>query len=312
MRGQIDLPIYGDYVGRVIKELSFLGRSKTMCLRFSGGKDSVVLKWLFDQAGIPYQARFSRTSVDPPEVLEFIKKYHPDVVEEKPRISMFQLIIKKGFPPTRVCRYCCREYKERNTCPKGEKVLTLTGVRKAESAKRRNRSRYETCQINNGVEFFHPILNWTDEQLWAVIDDNHIPYCSLYDEGFSRIGCVGCPLASSKNIIREFRRWPNFEQAYLWAFERMLEGRNFDRWKTKYDVMEWYIYGVQEQYKKLEDEQERAYLQTTFRFRGDELYFGDYFDHLPYEYENREVTEAMNILLPNNIPLNQEKKRIAS
>lgn len=89
MRGQISLPVYGDYVGRVIKELSFLGCSKTMCLRFSGGKDSVVLKWLFDQAGIPYQARFSRTSVDPPEVLEFIKKYHPDVVEEKPRISMF-------------------------------------------------------------------------------------------------------------------------------------------------------------------------------------------------------------------------------
>lgn len=96
MRGQIDLPVYGDYVGQVIKELRVIAGCHTMCLRFSGGKDSVVLKWLFDQAGIPYQARFSRTSVDPPELLRFIRKYHSDVIEEPPRISMFHLIIKKG------------------------------------------------------------------------------------------------------------------------------------------------------------------------------------------------------------------------
>ena len=125
--------------------------------------------------------------MDPPELLQFIKKYHKDVIREEPEISMFQLIIKKGFPPTRVCRYCCQEYKEKNTCPKGKSVLTLTGVRKAESVKRRNRGKYETCQLDRGVEFYHPIIEWSDEQLWAVIDDNHIPYCSLYDEGFDRI-----------------------------------------------------------------------------------------------------------------------------
>lgn len=312
MRGQIDLPVYGDYVGQVIKELRFLAGKNTMCLRFSGGKDSVVLKWLLDQAGIPYQARFSRTSVDPPEVLRFIKKYHGDVIEEKPRISMFKLIIKKGFPPTRICRYCCREFKERNTCPKGGHVLTLTGVRKAESIRRRNRARYETCQIDKGVEFFHPIMHWTDEQLWTVIDDNHIPYCELYDEGFNRIGCVGCPLTSASNIMKEFRRWPDFEQAYLWAFERMLEGRHFDRWKTKYDVMEWYVYGVQERYKKLDEEQEEEWQQGVFHAHGEELYIGDYFDHLPYQYENRDVTDAMRILFPNGTGSPLTGERIAS
>ena len=306
MRGQIDLPVYGDYVGRVIRELRCMAKSQTMCLRFSGGKDSVVLKWLFDQAGIPYQARFSRTSVDPPELLRFISKYHSDVIEEQPRISMFHLIIKKGFPPTRVCRYCCSEYKERNTCPKEKSVLTLTGVRKAESPKRRNRSRVETCLAFKGVTFFHPILDWTDEQLWNVIDDNHIPYCELYDEGFSRIGCVGCPLTSSKNIIREFRRWPNFEKAYLWAFERMLEGRQFDKWKTKYDVMDWYVYGVQEQYKKLDEENDKLWKQNAFRAYEDELYYGDYFDNLTHEYENRDVNAAIQILHSC-----QEKKEVS-
>lgn len=297
MRGQIELPLCTDYVGKTIKEIRWVAQKSNLCLRFSGGKDSIVMKWLLEQAGVPFQTRFSRTSVDPPEVLSFIRMYHKDVTEEKPRISMFQLIPQKGFPPTRVCRYCCQEYKERNTCPKDKRTLTLTGVRKAESAKRKNRSKYETCQIDKGVEFYHPIIDWSDEQIWQVIDDNHIPYCSLYDEGFDRIGCVGCPLASSRKIKREFERWPLFEKAYLWAFERMLEGRTFDKWKTKYDVMEWYIYGVQSRYEKIEAETERGWEQISFRAHENELYYGDYYDNLTHEGEFRDVEAAKMILL---------------
>lgn len=304
MRGQINLPVYGDYVGYAIKEVRMLAQSRVLCLRFSGGKDSIVMKWLLDQAGVPYQARFSRTSVDPPELLDFIRKYHPDVIKEEPPLSMFKLIVKKGFPPTRVCRYCCQTFKERNTCPKNRKTFTLTGIRKAESAKRRARSKWETCQVDKGVEFYHPIIDWTDEQLWNVIQDNRIPYCSLYDEGFNRIGCVGCPLTTSTNMIREFRRWPNFEKAYLWAFEKMLEGRQFDKWKTKYDVMEWYIYGVQEKYKNIDHQNEIMYqmslndLDRRF-YQASALYSGDYYDNLPHEDDKyyHSIEDAKKILL---------------
>ena len=47
MRGQINLPVYGDYVGRVIRELRCIAGCHNMFLRFSGVKVSVVLKWLF-------------------------------------------------------------------------------------------------------------------------------------------------------------------------------------------------------------------------------------------------------------------------
>lgn len=202
------------------------------------------MKRLLDMAGVPYCAKFSKTSVDPPELLSFIKKEHRDVIVEDPRISMFQLIIKKGFPPTRICRYCCSEYKERNVCGRGDSILTLTGVRKAESPRRKSRAKFETCQADKGVNFFHPIINWTDEQVWDFIESEKIPYCCLYDEeGITRIGCVGCPLASAKKMVAEFKRWPLFEKAYLWAFEKMLEWRSYDRWKTKYDVMDWYRTG---------------------------------------------------------------------
>lgn len=258
-----------DIVDKAIKELQSVAEASRYCLRFSGGKDSVVVKHLLNIAKVPYCAKFSRTSVDPPELLRFIQEEHSDVGVENPLITMFQLIIKKGFPPTRLCRYCCKEFKERNVCGREFGLLTLTGVRKAESPKRKSRSKYETCQSDRGVEFYHPIIHWTNEQVWDFIRSEHIPYCRLYDEeGIDRIGCVGCPLASSDKIVAEFKRWPQFEKAYLWAFEKMLEGRSFDKWKTKYDVMDWYIYGAEASCKVAADK----YQLDLF----DEDYFGQF------------------------------------
>lgn len=278
-----------DFVDKAVRELRFIAQKHRICLRFSGGKDSVAIKHLLDIAGVPYDAKFSLTSVDPPELLQFVNKEHPDVEQIKPLITMFQLIIKKGFPPTRLCRYCCQEFKERNVCGRGSGLLTLTGVRKAESPKRKSRSKYETCQMDKGVEFYHPIIHWSDEQVWDLIHGDHVPYCRIYDEGIDRIGCVGCPLASSKKILAEFKRWPQFEKAYLWAFEKMLEGRSFDKWKTKYDVMDWYIYGAEESCKAAAD-------KNQFDLFDDDYYgqFGLPNDESPLDAEaSRRVIEGV-------------------
>lgn len=292
VRGQMILPVYGDYVGEAIKNIQRMEMiaKAPLCLRFSGGKDSVVTKWLCEQAGIQFRCRFSPTTVDPPEALKFLRKYHQDVIWDRPRISMKKLIVKKGFPPTRVCRYCCREFKERNTC--GKHTWTCTGVRKEESRRRADRNMYETCRADQGIRFFHPIINWTEEQIWKVIEDNHIPYCSIYDEGFRRLGCVGCPLTSGKQIKREFERWPQIEKRYMQAFEEMLIGRNFDKWKTASDVMDWYIWGSEKKYEKLDLENQ----QMSFRDIWKELYYGDYFDTPTYEGDLRQVEDAKIIL----------------
>ena len=51
-------------------------------LAFSGGKDSVVCKKLLDLAGVKYDAHYRITSVDPPELVRFIKTEYPDVKME--------------------------------------------------------------------------------------------------------------------------------------------------------------------------------------------------------------------------------------
>ena len=103
-------------------------------LAFSGGKDSVCLKALADMAGVKYDAHYNATTVDPPELVRFIKKYHPDVEIMKPDIPMRKLIAKKKMPPTRLVRYCCIHYKEAH----GKGRVTLTGTRWAESSNRKN------------------------------------------------------------------------------------------------------------------------------------------------------------------------------
>lgn len=78
-------------------------------LAFSGGKDSVVCKALLDMSGCKYEAVYRVTSVDPPELVRFIKDQHPDVKRVVPRdkngkpITMWSLISTKMLVPTAGC-----------------------------------------------------------------------------------------------------------------------------------------------------------------------------------------------------------------
>lgn len=79
-------------------------------LCFSGGKDSVVIKALADMAGVKYDAHYNVTSVDPPELVRFIKDKHPDVDMDYPRdkngdvITMWNLIPKKKNATNKNCK----------------------------------------------------------------------------------------------------------------------------------------------------------------------------------------------------------------
>ena len=126
-------------VSKSIERLKAFEPPEGYYLAFSGGKDSVVCKALLDMAGCKYDAHYRVTSVDPPELVRFIKDKHPDVEREVPRykdgkpITMWNLIPKKLMPPTRIVRYCCAALKESG----GDGRMMVTGVRWAESTNRR-------------------------------------------------------------------------------------------------------------------------------------------------------------------------------
>ncbi len=38
----------------------------------------------------------------------------------------------------------------------------------------------------------HPILHFTEMDIWQYIKDNSVPYCSLYQRGYRSLGCEPC------------------------------------------------------------------------------------------------------------------------
>ena len=94
----------------------------------------------------------------------------------------------------------------------------------------------------------NPIVEWTEADVWEFIKAENVPYCELYDCGFKRLGCVGCPIASQEERLREFELWPKLKTAYLTTFERMIKrrlerGKTAGNWETggAEAVMNWWL-----------------------------------------------------------------------
>jgi phosphoadenosine phosphosulfate reductase len=211
-------------------------------LAFSGGKDSIVCYDLAVRAGVKFDAHYSQTTVDPPEVQRFVKEHYPGVIWEKPRDSMFRLIVKNGTPPLRTIRYCCRGLKEMG----GAGRNIVTGVRWAESVRRQQRQMYEESRHVRGKFFLHPIIDWSTENVWDYIRFQGLSYCPLYDEGKTRIGCIMCPMQGTRGMLLDAERYPKYYRAYLRAIGKMLDalhakGKGFLHGSTPEEVMHWWI-----------------------------------------------------------------------
>lgn len=177
---------------------------------FSGGKDSIVIKELARLAGVSVKWHYNITTVDPPELVRFIVDHHPDVERLHPGTRMFDEIPNRGLPTRRI-RWCCEVFKESKN-PKG--ATMLMGMRAAESPRRAVQWSEVALHRRTRANVILPIFKWTDDHVWEFIRVQHMPYCCLYDEGFKRLGCVGCPMAGARFRRVEFARWPRIEKQY--------------------------------------------------------------------------------------------------
>lgn len=181
----------------------------------SYGKDSGVILHLAKASGVKFVAHHNLTTLDPPELIYHGRKHHHETFMHRPKMAMLTRLTTVKGPPTRFVRWCCEEYKERGHDDK----VKVFGVRAAESARRR--ANWKIWQPHRSSKHdgwvLNPILYWSDDNVWQYTRKNSIPYCCLYDEGFTRLGCIGCPMAGDGRK-REFARWPKFETAWKRAF----------------------------------------------------------------------------------------------
>lgn len=230
---------------------------------FSGGKDSQCLYHLVKLAGVKAKTHMSLTSVDPPEVIRFVKAQYPDVELIKPKMSIYDMAKKKHILPTRKFRWCCAEYKEVS----GVGKVTLIGVRKEESARRakkeevsvsskgkRNEQTFDqwseheeqmvACVGGKDKILVSPIIYWTEKDVWEFLNANNIPHCKLYDEGYRRIGCICCPMSNYKSKLRDIERFPHVKRKWLETIQHLIDNgymnRNFSDAETGF---RWWISG---------------------------------------------------------------------
>jgi len=211
-------------------------------LAFSGGKDSIVIKKLANLANIKYDAHYNNTTIDPPELIYFIKKYYSDVKFDNPKESLLKRLVREGFP-TRFARWCCKLYKERG----GEDRWVITGIRWEESTRRKSRRMVEACYKNKNKKFMNVIIDWTNEDVWEFINKYKMPYCKLYDEGWKRIGCLMCPFTPTRQRKMQAKRYPKYTKAFIRAFiglynQRKARGlHSVSMWKDGEEMFWWWL-----------------------------------------------------------------------
>ena len=265
---------------RMASEMSLYHYKKPLVCTYSGGKDSDVMLELFKRSGIPFEVHNSHTTADAPQTVYHIRKVFRDLelrgipceiempVYKGKRTSMWKLIPQKLMPPTRVVRYCCDVLKETGC----RNRYIATGVRWAESTKRKTRGEFEKLGKNRkDAENFdmvmlmndnsksrrmtelcmqkksmvvNPIIDWTHRDIWEYINSENIETCELYKCGYDRVGCIGCPMAGKKRY-KEFNDFPKYKKMYMNAFEKMIkerENRGLNcEWSNAQEVFAWYM-----------------------------------------------------------------------
>lgn len=153
---------------------------RKMCISFNGGKDCTVLLPLIHAVkvsrGVSGQINcLYIVNPDPfPEMEQFLEK----------SVSLFDLNLIKQEGPAK------RALAQLKSSPVGELIQDIfMGTRSTDL-----KCQISQFQMTDGdwpsFRRVSPILNWSYRQVWSFILDLRIPYCSLYDTGYTSIGSL--------------------------------------------------------------------------------------------------------------------------
>ena len=165
-------------------------------IAFTGGKDSSVLLDLTRRAfdgKIPFKVITIDTSAEFPEIKEFIEKLKQGWGFDLLTYSNKEAL-KANYPIAKDKADCCNTLK---TSPLKESIKDLhlkamfTGIRKDETEARANEIYFSKRKDPHHFRV-HPILHFTEKDIWDYIKLNNLPYCSLYEQGYRSIDCAPC------------------------------------------------------------------------------------------------------------------------
>lgn len=195
-----------------------LAQFKNPAVGCSFGIDSLATLHLCRQIKPDILVVWNNTLVEYPDTVyfarELTREWKLNLIETKPCRSFWSVVEEYGFPLVRrgdnkdrraalATEKCCDVLKKQPMIRviKQEKVdLVIDGLRRTESWNRRLMKIKFRFNKKWGVFKFHPILEWTREDVWNYIHTNKLPYNAVYDKKLDgheiHTGCWCCTLGA--------------------------------------------------------------------------------------------------------------------
>jgi phosphoadenosine phosphosulfate reductase len=260
---EFDLPLKD----KIEKSISLIQKTESLALMyqdfgfhsaFSGGKDSIVVEELMRMSGVKHKTVMNITTLDPPELMKFVRNNYSNIEYILPKINFYKLIVIRGMLPTMKARYCCQVLKEST----GAGSVVVTGIRKQESIKRAKRNEIEidhhkysnswdqfniekekviSCVSGKDKLIINPIINWSNTDVWEFIKIRNLKYCELYDQGYLRVGCMFCPMANKNSLKKDLERYPGVLNKIKQSVEELMKKGKYEFAKDSDEVMEWWF-----------------------------------------------------------------------
>jgi len=83
----------------------------------------------------------------------------------------------------------------------------ITGLRREQAATRSKTPAVAIDMDHSGITKVAPLATWSKAQVWGYIRDHDLPYHSLYDRGYTSIGCAPCTRATLPGEDDRAGRW---------------------------------------------------------------------------------------------------------
>jgi len=147
---------------------------------------------MIDRVRDRYQIAIDVLQPDPAEVRDMVETHGTNLFYRSPDLRRRCCDVRKSRP----LELALRGYD-----------AWITGLRREQSATRAHVQTVTVDREHGGISKVAPLASWSKAQVWDYIRANDVPYHSLYESGFTSIGCTPCTRATAQGEDERAGRW---------------------------------------------------------------------------------------------------------